>query len=122
MIKTERVTEFPYEVLAIANEHVLMSSPKTLSSLLAMSIDNRYLKDEEGNPLLIVGAFRLNYFSQRVELWMVATKYFGLQHLKECRRLIHEWLAEQNLQVIIRCKEGTPAKFLRVMGFKPKGV
>ena len=122
MIKSEKVEQIPREIFSCMNEHVLIRNEKTLSSLLAMSMDNRYLEDEEGRPLLIIGAFKLDLFSKRVELWMVATTHLGLQHLKECRKLVHEWIAKQDVEVLIRCKTGKPAQFLRVMGFQPKEV
>ena len=99
-----------------ANSFILTDDRKFIASLLAMSYDNRYLWDESG-PLLLIGAFKGSLLSDRVELWMIATSNFKLQHIFRARKMLREWLRTQSDRITARTANCSAEQFLRYMGF-----
>jgi hypothetical protein len=118
MISYEVVAEFPLELLACTNVFANSTpQPVSLASLIALSFDNRYIKDDE-TPLLFVGAFRPTFFSPYTELWMYGTQHLKARHAREFRDAFYEWTDAQTVAVRARVNNSKAARFLRFMGFR----
>ena len=118
MILEKGVVTFPPELLEEANALAKAAGFSMLSSYLAMSPENAYVREDDGRPLLLVGAFRPSFLSSYKEVWLVASIHFRAWHVKESRKLLWEWLREQDLDIFVRCAQPQAARFAEIMGFK----
>lgn len=119
MIKSEHVTDVPDELLNHLGEYARTRSIGHLKSCLAVAVDNRYITDGDGRPILLVWGYRPTLLSAYIEMGMVASEYFNARHAKACRPLVWEWIRQQSLPVYAACDTKMTARFLKFIGFTP---
>ena len=110
-----RVDSLPEEFYATIRDKT--QPTRHIQSCIAISLDNRYVTDQEGKPLLFIWAHRNSLLSRKVELAMIATEHFNIRHAREGKRLIWDWIAEQSVSVFARCNRPDTRRFLDFLEF-----
>ena len=120
MIVEKHFDHVPPDLLPVANEVAkLAGGLEKLTSYIAFSKENAYIKDDLGRPVLFVGAFAPSFLTPYKEVWIVLSEYLNLGDLRELRSMLREWLDTQTHKVIVRCFDEKSIRFAKVMGFEP---
>lgn len=116
----EKFKEFPPELLDNLSLHSLTSHQelgRMMGTVLEMSNEAWYVHLEDGTPLLMVGAVRLNLLDPSREIWAYTSKYLTIDHMRACLKAFKEWLSLQTGRPIYaRVKDPSHAKWIRFFG------
>lgn len=110
-----KVNSFP-DVLHFIHNDYAKGDIAVAKSCLALAVDNRYVINEKGEPLLLIWAYRPTLLSPYLELNMIATKYLSVAYVRECREILWEWVDRQTVPVYARCDSAVTGRFLKFMG------